>query len=92
MSRRLTAGTIDGRAYSQLDRVVPAVVDHCNSRSGQFDAIDRQPLPAVGNGRLQDGDVVDRLPIPVMHLEGLPVRRHARGKMQFVCLESQAQQ
>jgi len=48
--------------------------------------------PATLAHRLQDGDVVDRLPIPVVCRESLPVRRQTRSKSQRACLQPQPQE
>lgn len=78
-----------GSGYSYLDRMFLMVVNKGNRLVGLLDAIHgHTPLPTSGE-RLQNGDVVDRLPISVVHLERLPIRWEARGKTQFDHLQPQ---
>src|SRR5450756_2627533 len=55
--------------YSHLDRVLLAVINQRDSRAGLLDTIDCQLRPAVRANHLQQRNVVDSLPIPVVHFE-----------------------
>src|SRR5213593_3174154 len=81
--------------HPHLDRVFLAVVDNANRHIGLPDAIDRHArladLDTVADARLHDSDMVDGLPIPIVHLERLPSRRKARSKMQLVHFEREPQ-
>ena len=76
---------------TDLDRVFPAVVHQVNRRIGLLDAIHRHARMAVSGRRAQDGNVVDRFPIPVVQGKAFPIRREARGETQFVLLQAQPQ-
>jgi len=87
-SSQVTRGlTVCDRNF-HFDRVFLAVVNQGNSLVESFNAIHRYTrladLRIIGGARLRDDDVVDRLPIPVVHRERLPIRREARREMQFV--------
>ena len=56
------------------------VVHEVNRPVRLLDPINRDTHLAITGGCSQDGDVVDRLPIPVMDREPLPLRREARRK------------
>ena len=62
--------------YSHLDQVLLTVVNKGNRLVGSLDAIHGHTRLAS----LQNGDVVDCFPVPVVHLERPPIRREARGK------------
>ena len=56
-----------------------------------LDVVDRQSCRTVRFPRLTYRDVIDRLPIPIAHLERRPVCRDARFDMQLVRLDPQSQ-
>ena len=72
-----------------LDRVIPAVVNQENDVAVLRNSIHCHADLARSVPRLQHGDVVDRLPIPVVQLERLPIGREARREMELVDLEPQ---
>lgn len=66
-----------------------------NKRDGLIvllNAIHAHAHLAILGRRLQDVDVVDSLPITVVHLEPCPIRREARRKSQFVHFKSEPQE
>src|SRR4030043_497992 len=67
-----------GMVYHHLDRMFPAVVDEGNCLVGLRNSINGHARLAFPGKLLQDIDFVDRLAIPVVHLECLPVRGGAR--------------
>lgn len=77
---------------SHLDIVFLMVVDQGNSVIVLFDAINGHTRLAILGRRALDGDVVDRLPIPVVHREARPIRREARREPQLVHLKPQSQE
>jgi hypothetical protein len=46
----------------------------------------------IGGGGLPDGDMIDGFPVPVVHLELLPLRREAWLETQFVCFKPQPEE
>jgi len=87
-SGQVTRGlTVCDRNF-HFDRVFLTVVNQGNSPVESFNAIHRYTrladLRIIGSARLRYDDVVDRFPMPVVHLERLPIRREARREMQFV--------
>jgi hypothetical protein len=64
--------------HPHLDGVFQSVVNEGYAVVLALDAIDGHSRPPVAHGCLQDVDVVDRLPIPVVHPESLPFRGEAR--------------
>ena len=80
---------IPSTPYSHLDRVFLTVVNQGNSRVVLLDAVNRHTRSARG---LPDDNVIDRLPIPVVNLELLPISRQVRRNMQSVHLQPQPQQ
>ena len=68
------------------------VVDKGNGLVRLFDAIDGDAHSIVTRLRLRDGNVVDRLPVTVVHLEPIPIGGDARRKMQFVDFEPEPQE
>ena len=85
-------GLAVGSGYSHLNRVFLAVVNKGNRLVGSLDAVNGHAHSAIPGVRLPDVDMVDRLPIPVVHLERLPIRWKARGKTQLVHFQSQPQE
>ena len=81
--------------YFYFDRVILTVVYQWNVFLVSFVAVHRYTrladLLIIGGARLRDDDMVDRLPIPVVNLECLPVGGQAGSEMQHVPLEPQAQ-
>ena len=75
----------------------PTVVHQGNRLAVLPDAVHRQPRAATlfttfaGTG-LHDGDVVDRLPVAVVDLQRIPVRRQAGRDMQPVRFQPQAEE
>ena len=55
--------------HSHLDPVFLSIINQRDSRAGLRHTIDAQLRPAVRAIRLQQRNVVDRLPIPVVHFE-----------------------
>ncbi len=62
------------------------------SASELVDAINGYTRLIILGRRALDVDVVDRLPIPVVHREALPIRREARCEPQLVHLKPQSQE
>jgi len=85
---RLTAHRRD----SHLDIVFLMVVNQGNSVIVLVDAINGYTRLAILGRLALDGDVVDRLPIPVVHREALPIRWEARCEPQLVYLKPQSQE
>ena len=77
-----------GRGYSHLDRVFLMVVNQGNGLALSFDAINRHAALVRRSARLQNSDVVDRFPIPVMHLEFLPICGEARSETRVCPLQA----
>jgi len=75
--------------YSHFDRVFLAVVNKGNHLVVSLDSVNGHTRPGFVFSRLQDVDVVDGLPISLVHLERLPIRRQARRDMQLVHLKPQ---
>ena len=78
--------------YSHFDRVFLMIVDKGYGLVVSLDAINCHARLALPAGRLQDGDVVDSLSIPVVHCERLPIRRDARSETQLIHLKPQSQE
>jgi len=78
--------------YSHLDGVFPAVVNKGNRLVVSLDSVNGHTRSAFIFTRLQDVDVVDGLPITIVHLEPCPIRREARRKSQFIHFKSEAQE
>ena len=70
--------------YSHLDRVFLMVVNKGNRLILLRDAVDGHTRCAIANLPAQNGDVVDRFPIPVVHREALPIRREERCETQSI--------
>jgi len=68
----------DGCSY--LDRVLLTVINKGNGLVVSLDAIDCHSHSAIRGARLQDGDVIDGLPISVVDLGCLPIRSSTIGK------------
>ena len=81
-----TAFIADG-AESQLYEVFLVVVNQGNGLASSLDTINGNAALVRRSAGLQDSDVVHRLPIPVMHLEFLPVCGETRSESQFVHLK-----
>jgi hypothetical protein len=93
MPRSLLRGCLFARGvYSDLYRVFPAVVHKGNRLVGLLDTINRHTCLAIDGRHAQDGDVVDRFPIPVVHVKAFPIRRDTRGEKQLVLLQPQPQE
>src|SRR3989344_1809674 len=85
-----------GTSFATATRMVTKICEKCDKEMklipAGFSRAKNKPYAAfwtcdARNGgcvRLRDNDMVNRLPIPVVQREGLPVRREARRKMQFV--------
>jgi hypothetical protein len=80
------------KRYLYLDPVFLMVVNKRDGLIVLVDAIHAHAHLTIRGRRLQDIDVVDRLPIAVVHLEALPVRREARHKTQFIHFKSEPQE
>ena len=65
------------------------VVNKGNSLIGLLNAIDGHTRHAAV-ARLQHGDMVDGFPVPVMHLERLPIPGQTRRETQLVCFKPAA--
>jgi hypothetical protein len=78
--------------YAHLDPVFLMVVSEKDALILLLNAIHGHAHVAIPGRRLQDRDVVDRLPIAVVHREPLPIRRQARCKTQFIRFTSEAQE
>ncbi len=61
----LQTGLAVGSGYSHLDRVFLTVVNQGNRPVGSLDAIHGHTRLAIPSARLQDGDVIDYLSVPV---------------------------
>ena len=82
----------DRGGYSYLYRVFPMVVNEGNSLVMLFDAINCDTHIVTTCVRLQEGNVVYGLPIPVVHLELLPICGKAGRKTQFIDFKSDPQE
>lgn len=60
--------------YSHLDGVLLSIINKGNSFIILRNAIHGHSRPAPGGVGLQDSDVIESLPIPVVYLERLPIR------------------
>jgi hypothetical protein len=78
---------LSGGWYPHLDRMPLTVVKKWNSTIVLLNAIDGHTRHAAV-AHLVHGDVIDGLPVPVMYLERLPIRREARRETQFVYFKS----
>jgi len=78
--------------YPHLDPVFLMVVRERDALIVLLNAIHRHAHLAIPGRRLQDRDVVDGLPIAVVDLEPLPLRRQARRETQFVHFKSEPQE
>jgi len=82
--------------YPYLDRVLLKVVNKGNSIVVLRDAIYNNTLLTnhliIGNGLLPDGYMIDSFPVPVVHLELLPLRREAWLETQFVYFKPQPEE
>jgi hypothetical protein len=85
---RLTADHGD----AHLDLVFLTVVNQGNKVILLVDAINAHRRLAILGRRALDGDVVDRLPIPVVPGEARPIRREARYEPQLAHLRPQSQE
>ena len=68
------------------------VIHKGDGRAGLLLAIQAHTHGTASDGRLHDLDVVDRLPVAVVHGEPLPLRRQARRNAQPVHLKAEPQQ
>src|SRR3989304_6734557 len=82
--------------YSHLNRVFLPIVNKENILVVLRNAVYGNTLLTdhliIGNGRLPDGYMIDGFPVPVVHLELLPLRREAWLKTQFVCFKPQPEE
>src|SRR3990170_2999651 len=82
--------------YPHLNRVFLLVVNKGNIIVVLPDAVYGNTLLTdhliIGNGRLPDGYMIDGFPVPVVHLELLPLRREAWLETQFVCFKPQPEE
>ena len=78
--------------YPHLDPMFLMVVNKRDGLVGFINAIHAHAHITIPGRRLQDRDVVDSLPIAVMHLEPLPIRREAGRETQFVYFKSEPQE
>ena len=74
-----------------FDRVMRAVVDKRNYRSVLRDAVDGHRRLDIRDAELHHRDMVDRIPIAVIHGIGLPIDWDARRQVQLIFLQSQPQ-
>ena len=82
--------------HADGDGVLTPVIDQGNRLTLLLDAIDRHPGLAgccvIACTALHDVDVIDRLPIPVVDRQRIPVRGQQGRDMQPVHIEAQAEQ
>jgi hypothetical protein len=62
---------------SHLDSVLVTIINKGNRLAALLNAVDGHDGPAVG-ACLQDGDMVDGFPVPVVYRERIPLFRQAR--------------
>ena len=77
--------------YPHLDPVFPMVIHQRDGLIGLFDAIDGDTHFPFPGGGLHHCNVVDRLPVAVVHLKALPVRGKTGRKPQFIDFKTQPQ-
>jgi hypothetical protein len=75
---------------SHLDSVLVTIINKGNRLTALLNAVDDHDGPAVG-ARLQDGDMVDGFPVPVVYRERISFFRQARLDAQLVCFPAQPQ-
>src|SRR6478672_3139276 len=68
------------------------IVDQWNSHFPLLNPIDCDARLVSLSKRLQDGDVIDRLAITVVHLERLPICREAWSKTELIDFKPQSQE
>jgi len=72
------------RNDSHVDPVLLTIVDEGNAFIVLLDAIDCDGRAGAYGSRLRHGDVVDRLSVAVVYVEGVPVRRKARANVDHI--------
>ena len=75
--------------YPHLDPVFLVVVNKRDGLIVLLNAIHTHAHLPIPGRRLQDIDVIDGLPITVVHLERLPIHRDARCDLQLIHFQPQ---